>query len=173
MKIIGTLRLLEEQGGEKQGGEERRGAVRVEDVIATDIEDLWQACTDPERLARWIAEVSGDLREGGAFEARFTSGWEGTGRVESCEPPRRLVVSTREDGETEDGVIEVRLTPEGATTILVIEERGLKADQLPAYGAGWQLHVEDLVAHLAGQQGGDLGPRWNELIPFYRELSVG
>lgn len=168
MKVIGTLRLLEEQGGEKP-----RGAVRVEEVIATHIEDLWQACTDPERLARWIAEVSGDLREGGAFEARFTSGWEGTGQVESCEPPRRLVVSTREEGETEDGVIEVRLTPEGTTTILVIEERGLKADHLPAYGAGWQLHVEDLVAHLAGQQPGELGPRWNELIPFYRELSVG
>lgn len=172
MKIIGTLRLLPEHDGEQQDGEERRGAVRVEEVIATDIEDLWQACTDPERLARWIAEVSGDLREGGAFEARFTSGWQGTGRVESCEPPRRLIVSTREEGETEDGIIEVRLVGAGNTTTLVIEERGLQAEDLPAYGAGWQLHVEDLVTHLAGQQRGEMGPRWNELIGFYRELSV-
>lgn len=42
----------------------------------------------PERLARWIGEVEGDLRLGGDFCARFfTSGWEGAGRVETCEPP--------------------------------------------------------------------------------------
>ncbi len=51
MKTIGTMRALDEQ----------RGAVRVEDIYDTDINDLWDACTKPERLARWIAEVSGDL----------------------------------------------------------------------------------------------------------------
>jgi uncharacterized protein YndB with AHSA1/START domain len=28
------------------------GTVRVEDVYDTDVDDLWQACTTPERLAR-------------------------------------------------------------------------------------------------------------------------
>ena len=55
MKITGTMRALDDT----------RGAVRVEDVYDTDIHDLWEACTNPERLARWIAEVSGDLRVGG------------------------------------------------------------------------------------------------------------
>ena len=54
MNIIGTMRALDET----------RGAVRVEDIYDTDIDDLWEACTTPERLARWIAEVSGDLRVG-------------------------------------------------------------------------------------------------------------
>jgi uncharacterized protein YndB with AHSA1/START domain len=52
VKIIGTMRSLDRT----------RGAVRVEDVYDTDIDDLWEACTNPERLARWIAKVSGDLR---------------------------------------------------------------------------------------------------------------
>ena len=56
-----------------------KGIVRMEDRYNTDIVDLWSALTDPGRLARWIAEVEGDLRLGGEFHARFTSGWEGTG----------------------------------------------------------------------------------------------
>ncbi len=56
-----------------------RGAVRVEDVYDTDIDDLWRACTEPERLARWIAEVSGDLRVGGTVDLVFTSTWTGPG----------------------------------------------------------------------------------------------
>ena len=36
-------------------------------------DDLWEACTDPERLARWIAKVSGDLQVGGSIHAVFTS----------------------------------------------------------------------------------------------------
>lgn len=65
-----------------------RGAVvRMEDRFSTDINDLWSALTDLQRLARWIAEVEGDLRPGGEFRARFTSGWECPGRVDVCEPP--------------------------------------------------------------------------------------
>ena len=46
----------------------------------------------PRRSPAGIGEVEGDLRPGGEFRARFfTSGWEGTGRVEACEPPRRLL----------------------------------------------------------------------------------
>jgi len=71
VNIIGTMRALDES----------RGAVRVEDVYDTDIHDLWEACTTPERLARWIAEVSGDLRVGGTIHAVFTSTWTGPGRV--------------------------------------------------------------------------------------------
>jgi uncharacterized protein YndB with AHSA1/START domain len=68
----------------------------MEDRFDTDIDDLWSALTDPARLGRWLGQVEGDLRLGGEFRARFfASGWEGTGRVEACEPPRRLLVRTR------------------------------------------------------------------------------
>jgi hypothetical protein len=57
-----------------------KAVVRMEDRFSTDIDDLWPALTDPQRLARWIAAVEGDLRLGGEFRASFTSGWEGPGR---------------------------------------------------------------------------------------------
>jgi len=64
-----------------------KGIVRMEDRYDTNIGDLWSALVDPRRLARWLGDIEGDLRLGGEFRARFfASGWEGTGRVEACEP---------------------------------------------------------------------------------------
>ncbi len=45
-------------------------------------------------------------------------------------------------------------------------------DLLAAYGAGVQVHVEDLAAHIAGRERGDAEVRWNELIPAYQDLAA-
>jgi uncharacterized protein YndB with AHSA1/START domain len=141
-RILGSLRSAD-----------GKSVVRVEDRFDTDIDDLWSALTDPRRLARWIGEVEGDLRLGGEFRARFfASGWEGTGRVEACESPRRLLLLTEQPGQSDEHVIEATLTADGDQTILVWEERGMPLDHLAAYGAGIQVHVEDLAAHLAGRE---------------------
>ena len=80
-RLLGTLRAVD-----------GKGVIRMEDRYDIDIDDLWSAITDPSRLARWHGEVEGDLRLGGEFRLRvFASGWEGTRRVEACEPPRRLM----------------------------------------------------------------------------------
>jgi uncharacterized protein YndB with AHSA1/START domain len=149
------------------------GIVRIEDRYDTGIDDLWSALTDPHRLARWMGEVEGDLRLGGQFRARFfASGWEGTGRVEACEPPRRLLLLTMQPGQPDDHFIEATLTADGDQTILVWEERGMPLDQLAAYGAGIQVHVEDLAAYLAGRERCDADARWNELLPAYQDLAA-
>jgi uncharacterized protein YndB with AHSA1/START domain len=70
-----------------------KALVRMEDSFDTGIDDLWSAITDPDRLARWIGKVEGDLRLGGEFRASFTSTYEGPGRVDVCEPPHRLQVT--------------------------------------------------------------------------------
>ena len=149
-----------------------KGIVRVEDRFGTDIDDLWSALTDPLRLARWIGVVEGDLRLGGEYRFRFfASGSEGTGRVEACEPPRRLLL-TMALGQPDEDVIEATLTADGGQTILVWEERGMPLDLLAAYGAGVQIHVEDLADHLAGRERDDREARWDELIPAYQELAT-
>jgi hypothetical protein len=45
-------------------------------------------------------------------------------------------------------------------------------DQLAAYGAGMQVHVEDLAAHLAGRERCDAQARWAELLPAYQDLAA-
>src|SRR3954469_2768351 len=85
-RILGSLRSVD-----------GKGVVRMEDRFDTDPADLWSALTDPRRPPGGISEVEGALRLGGEFRARFfASGWNGTGRVEACEPPRRLRVLTRD-----------------------------------------------------------------------------
>src|SRR5262252_11180046 len=74
-----------------------KGVVRIEAPVDADIDDVWSALTDQSRLARWYGEVDGDLRPGGEYRARlWASGGEGTGRVEACEPPLRLLVTIRQ-----------------------------------------------------------------------------
>jgi uncharacterized protein YndB with AHSA1/START domain len=155
--VVGSLRAVD-----------GKAVVRMEAAFGTDAEDLWSALTDPQRLARWVARVDGDLRLGGEFRATFTSGWEGAGRVDVCEPPRRLLVTMR-PGEDDQTVIEVELFPDGDQTRLVLEERGLPLDEAAANGAGWQAHVEDLAAHLAGRPAADWRVRWTELTPAFRD----
>jgi uncharacterized protein YndB with AHSA1/START domain len=155
--LVGSLRTVD-----------GRAVVRMEDRYRTEVDDLWSALTDPERLARWIARVDGDLRVGGAFQANFTSGWEGPGRVDVCEPPHRLLVTMSPDTD-EQTVIELELVPDGDVTRLVIEERGFPLDEGAAHGAGWQVHVEDLGAYLGGRPRADWHERWTELIAAYRE----
>lgn len=158
-QILGTMRRIDD----------KRGAVRVEDVYDTEIADLWSAITEPERLARWIATVEGDLRVGGTVHAHFTSTWEGSGRIDVCDAPNRLLV-TMEPGTDDEAVIEASLTAEGDRTRLVVEERGLPLNVLYKHGAGWQAHIEDLGHYLSGGRS-RWKQRWLELTPAYETLS--
>jgi len=162
-RIVGSLRSAD-----------GAGVVRVEERYATDIDDLWSALTDPDRLARWYGQVDGELGLGGEFRMYVdASGWEGTGRVEACEPPRRLMVTTKELSESFRKTVEATLTSEDDHTVLVIEVRGMPLDKIAFFGAGWQIHTEDLAAYLAGGERGDTEARWDELVSPYQDLASG
>jgi uncharacterized protein YndB with AHSA1/START domain len=161
MKTIATMRALNE----------KCGAVRVEDVYDTDIDDLWEACTTPKRLARWIAEVSGDLRVGGTVHATFTSTWTGPARIEACDAPHHLRLTSEPDTEDESELEAWLSEDESGGTRLVVEERGLPLDKLYFYGAGWQAHLEDLGRSLEGKPSA-WKSTWDELTPVYKAMPV-
>jgi uncharacterized protein YndB with AHSA1/START domain len=102
---------------------------------------------------------------------------ESTGRVDACEPPRRLVVTFRDSdpqpGQPTQTEIEVTLSPDGDGTLLVAEERGLPLPLLAAYGAGVQIQVENLADHIAGRDRGDDEARWGVLLPAYEAIAAG
>jgi uncharacterized protein YndB with AHSA1/START domain len=170
-RILGSLRSAD-----------GKGVVRIEDRYATDIDDLWSALTDPARLARWHGQVEGDLRPGGEFRLYLEADdIEATGRVEACEPPRRLLVTTRETDESYlrgkgvppfDETLEATLTPDGDQIILVIEVKGMPLDAIAFYGAGWQIHAENLAAYIAARERGGTEARWNNLVPRYQDLAA-
>jgi uncharacterized protein YndB with AHSA1/START domain len=153
-----------------------QGILRMKSRYATDIDDLWSALTDPQRLARWYGNVEGELRVGGEFTAKVTaSGWDGRGRIDVCEPPRKLEV-TMWEAEGDEGAVVAELTADGDGTVLAIERRGIALDLTWAHGAGLQEHLEDLAAHLAGQEAPDWSTRgdtrFDELVPLYRAMTL-
>ena len=148
------------------------GIIRMKGRYETDIDDLWSALTDPQRLALWYGKVDGDLRVGGEFMAFVSgSGWDGRGRVDACDRPWQFRVTKWQEGGPEE-VVAAALVSDAENTELVLEVRGLPLDKLPGYGAGWQVLVEDLAAHLAGRECADWSARWDELAPSYREMTV-
>ena len=96
--------------------------------------------------------------------------------MDACEPARRLLLTMRDadpqPGQPDEELIEITLAADGDQTILVWEERGMPPDLLAAYGAGVQIHVEDLNAYLAGRERVDAATRWAELMPAYQDLAA-
>jgi uncharacterized protein YndB with AHSA1/START domain len=88
------------------------------------VEDVWDACTDPERLNRWFLPVTGELRPGGRFSVQGNAG----GEILRCEPPRLLRV-TWEYGEQPASQVELRLADADAdATVLELEHSAISPD---------------------------------------------
>ena len=159
-RVLGTLHSLGNGTGK----------VRMESVYPTGPDDLWAAITERDRLARWIADIEGDLHLRGSISARFTSGWEGPGRIDVCDPPRHLVV-TMAPGTADETVIEAVLSAVAGGTRLVVAESGIPLAEIGAHGAGWQAHMDDLRSHLVGDRSADWQTRWMALTPFYQDMA--
>ena len=117
-------------------------------VYDTDPADLWDACTNPERIPRWFLPVSGDLGVGGRYQLEGNAG----GVVERCDPPRSFA-ATWEYGD-QVSWIEVRIEPAGEGARLQLEHMAHVDDELwdqfgpGATGVGWDLGLLGLSLHL-------------------------
>lgn len=165
-RILGSLR-----------SEDAMGIVRIEDRYDTDIDDLWSAITEPHRLARWFGELDGEPSQEGRFRVQIPDAGVRNGQVEACEPPQRLLLAMRDPdaqpGQPEQTTVEAQLIADGDQTILVVEVKGIPLQLVAFYGVGWQIHAENLAAHIVGAQpGADLEARWSELLPGYQELAA-
>ena len=133
-------------------GEEELIAVTVRREYPAAAEDVWEAVTDPARLARWFAPVTGDLCAGGSFAVEGNA----DGEIRECAPPSTLTVTW--GGPV--SVVRVRLSPAGAGTLLELEHTvpaafaGSGAGAL-FVGPGWDVALLGLGLHLRGEDVGD------------------
>jgi uncharacterized protein YndB with AHSA1/START domain len=89
--------------------------IRREIVLPAPREDVWDALTDPDRLAEWFAnDVDFDLRPGGGASFRWSNGEERSATVTEVDPERRLAFEWDDEGEVQftldDDVDGTRLT---------------------------------------------------------------
>lgn len=140
-------------------------AVVFDRHYATSPDDLWQACTEPDRLARWFARVTGDLSPGGDFTIHFDDDDTPVCRVVTCEPPRRLVWEWPIGQVPTVVTAEVNADGEGAR--LVLRHQRLTAAQSAGYAAGWDTYVRRLGAHVDGAPLPDWDGTWGRLYELY------
>ena len=151
-----------------------QGVVVMQDRFAANVAAVWKALTDRGELARRLGEFTGELRVGASHHARFhASGAEGVSRVDACAAPTHLRV-TRLDASGQDGVvIDVALRADGdGGAIVALTQSGLPLQWIAAFGAGMQVHFEDLALHLAGKPRSNSDVRMDELLPLYEQLDV-
>ncbi|MFF1816816.1 SRPBCC domain-containing protein [Kribbella sp. NPDC058245] len=139
--------------------------IEVRRRYQAQIDDVWDALTNPDRVRRWLRPVSGDLRLGGKFEL---DGGE-HGEILGCEPPRLLKVSWLYGADARPGIseVEVRLVPgsTGDTEFELIHSAFVDEPLFPTYGpgaggVGWDLALLALARLLAdGDSGNDEEPR--------------
>jgi uncharacterized protein YndB with AHSA1/START domain len=123
------------------------------------IEDVWNACTDADRIGRWLAPIEGDLRLGGTYQLKGNAG----GEIVRCEEPRLLKV-TWNLGEGMPTEVEVRLAPsDDGGTVLELEHAApaeIVDEMARTYGpggtigigGGWDLTLLGLYLFLSGAQ---------------------
>lgn len=145
---------------------------------------VWDAWTNPERLARWLGSVSGELRLGSEVLLDMAPGEPGEKvpcEITACEPPRRLAVLWRHPGEPESAA-ELRLTPDEGGTILRIEHARLPGDLSADYGYGWEDFLDRLGALLTDgdpdsvsweKSQGVLRPMWEAAAQLCARSGIG
>lgn len=111
--------------------------------------EVWHAVTTAERIARWLAPVSGELVLGGRYQIEGNAG----GTVRRCEEPELLEV-TWEFGGGVTWVV-VTLTEDDAGTLLRLEHTAPLDETVSnefgpgAVGIGWEMGLGGLRLHLA------------------------
>lgn len=166
--ILEELAATAREVGRRGTGDDELIAITLRREYPAGIEEMWDAVSDPQRLARWFAPVSGDLREGGTFQVEGNA----AGEIRDCVPPSALALTWGGPAS----VLRVRLTPSGTATTLELEHTvpaavaGSGAGALYV-GPGWDVALLGLTRWLNHELTGD--PAAWEASPEGQQASAG
>ncbi|MFB8775691.1 SRPBCC family protein [Streptomyces broussonetiae] len=131
-----------------EAGEAR--VITIGQTYDAPLDDVWDACTNAERIPRWFLPVSGDLVLGGRYQLEGNAG----GTIERCDPPKSFAATWEYGGDI--SWIELRLTAEGEErTRFELEHIAHVDDERwaefgpGAVGVGWDSMVMGLALHLS------------------------
>ena len=141
--------------GKVPAGEGR--TVLLRRTYLAEVDDVWDALTNPERIPRWFLPISGDLALGGRYQLEGNAG----GEILRCDAPHLIKVTwVFGDGPADASEVEVRLAPgEAGQTVLELEHTAVVDpgmwDQFGpgAVGVGWDLTVLGLSLYLDSAAG--------------------
>jgi uncharacterized protein YndB with AHSA1/START domain len=148
--VAGQISAVSRSLGSRVFGPGEARVATISQTYDADVDDVWDACTNPERLPRWFLPVTGELKVGGRYQLEGNAG----GTVERCDPPKSFSATWEFNGMV--SWIEVRVAPEPAGgTRFELEHTAHVDDDLwseygpGATGIGWDLALWGLANHLA------------------------
>ncbi|SDO25292.1 Uncharacterized conserved protein YndB, AHSA1/START domain [Nakamurella panacisegetis] len=130
--------------------------VTITQTYRAALEDVWDACTNAERIPRWFLPITGDLSVGGHYQLEGNAG----GTVQTCDAPHGFSATWEIGGDV--SWIELRLTALAADrTEFRLEHTAHVDDQRwnefgpGAVGIGWDMALIGLTLHLASGEAVD------------------
>ncbi len=150
IEVARLLGMMTREVGKRDVDGKEAVVVAASRSYDTSVEDLWDAVTNPERIPRWLAPISGDLKLGG----RYAIEGNATGTVTRCSPPTELALTWEFAGTT--SWVEVRLEADKrGGTVLRLEHIYHPWAQFEdqygpgAGGVGWEISLAGLDLYLA------------------------
>jgi uncharacterized protein YndB with AHSA1/START domain len=148
--VVHQINAVQRRVGSRTLAAGEARVVTISQTYRASLDDVWDACTNAERIPRWFLPISGELRLGGRYQLEGNAG----GTVERCEPPRSFAATWEFAGEV--SWIEVRLTAESdERTRFELEHIAHVDDQRwaefgpGAVGVGWDMGLVGLALHLS------------------------
>jgi uncharacterized protein YndB with AHSA1/START domain len=149
IEVIEQINAVRRRVGRRSLDAGEAHSVIISQVYPAPIDDVWDACTNPDRIPRWFLPVSGELRLGGRYQLEGNAG----GTIERCDPPDSFAATWEYGGQV--SWIEVRLAaqPSGETRVELehiahVDDRWSEFGP-GAVGIGWDLSFMGLAIHLS------------------------
>ena len=126
--------------------------VVLERTYPAPAEDVWDALTSAERIARWLTPITADLQLVGRYQLEGNAG----GEILTCKPPRDLAVTWEFAGTVTWVDVHLDEDPDGGTRLRLEHLAHIDPDDPfmqqfgpGAVGIGLDLSLLGLDAHLA------------------------
>ncbi|AXY73776.1 hypothetical protein D3H65_07205 [Paraflavitalea soli] len=143
-------------------------SVRIERLFAYPMEQVWQAITDPTKVAIWLAEVTMELEEGAPMRLHFTNtNCDCRGEVTRIKQPSLLEYTWQLEQEP-PSLVRWELFPVGNMACrLVLTHQQLTGD-VSSFAAGWHVHL-DILEELLNDKVDSFYWTWQMWKPKYEE----
>ncbi|WP_432097483.1 SRPBCC family protein [Streptomyces sp. bgisy100] len=151
--IVDRLDEVHREVGSRSVADSEARTVLLRRTFDAAVGEVWDACTDPERIGRWFLPVRGELRPGGHYQLEGNAG----GEILRCDPPSLLRVSWLFGENPGFSEVEVRFTADGEDrTVFELEHVAVVPAEFwaqfgpGAVGVGWDMGLLGLYLHLRG-----------------------
>lgn len=145
--------------------------LRITRTFGAPVDDVWASITESGRTAAWFGPWEGVPGAGHTIRVQMAfeedTPWSEM-RIDACEPPRRLALSTGGDAGVWRLAADLRAVDGG--TELTLTQVGVPVDAVSEVGPGWEYYLDMLGAARAGAPLPDFADYFPAQSGYYRGL---